>query len=216
GASRVSGEVTITTSAAHGLSVQEIVAISGVADSSFDGIFQIDSVPSPTTFTYSQIAPDATSGTGGGTISSERAYVACSNSQLAVIDASAASGVPTDVTAASLMSIGSPGATFDGVAISPDGSQVFATDSTNGQIVVVATATNVVVAGSPFTACTNPKGIALTPAGDRAYVACDAQTIAVISTANNAVTTITAGATGTNWNDVGITPDGTRVYVTSA
>ncbi len=64
GASRVSNVVTITTAAAHGFAVGETVVIASVTDSSFNGTFVIVSVPSGTTFTYSQTAGDATSGNG--------------------------------------------------------------------------------------------------------------------------------------------------------
>jgi hypothetical protein len=61
-------EVTITTTAAHGFSVGQTVQISGVDNSSFDGSFDIDSVPNSTTFTYFQTgAVGETS--GGGTAS---------------------------------------------------------------------------------------------------------------------------------------------------
>lgn len=208
--SRAGGTVTVTTATPHGLAIQDLVAISGVGDGSFDGTFLISNVTA-TTFTYSQTAPDATS--SGGTASAERAYVGCSNSEIGLIDVSPNSGNPVDITPAGLTSLGTGTSTFDGVSITPDASKVFAVDSANGQFFVVTTATNAVT--GPFGLCTNPKGIAITPAGDRAYVACDAQTIAVINTATNAVTTISAGTTD-NWNDVAITPDGTRVYVTAA
>jgi len=69
GARRQSNTVTITTTAAHGFTQFQIVTISGVADSSFNGTFAILSVPSTTTFTYSQVGADATS--GGGTVTSQ-------------------------------------------------------------------------------------------------------------------------------------------------
>lgn len=67
GAVRSSNVVTITTTAAHGLSLNDYVTISGVTDASFNGTFQITSVPSGTTFTYSQVAANATSGSGSVT-----------------------------------------------------------------------------------------------------------------------------------------------------
>ncbi len=66
GAVRTSNIVTITTTAAHGFSVGQTVTISGVTDTSFFGTFTIVTVPSTTTFTYSQTAADASS--GGGTV----------------------------------------------------------------------------------------------------------------------------------------------------
>ncbi|MGH9789985.1 MAG: hypothetical protein ACRD5W_02135, partial [Candidatus Acidiferrales bacterium] len=66
GAVRASNVVTITTTAAHGFAVGQFATIQGVTDSGFLGTFAIASVPSPTTFTYSQNGSDASS--GGGTI----------------------------------------------------------------------------------------------------------------------------------------------------
>ncbi len=61
---RKSNVVTITTTAAHNFVVGQAVVISGVADTTFNGTFTIATVPSTTTFTYSQTANDATSGSG--------------------------------------------------------------------------------------------------------------------------------------------------------
>jgi YVTN family beta-propeller protein len=68
GASRSSNVVTITTTAAHDFLAGQIVTITGVADSTFNGTFVVSTVPSQTTFTYGQNGPNATS--GGGTASS--------------------------------------------------------------------------------------------------------------------------------------------------
>src|SRR3989442_1059325 len=65
---RTSNTVTITTTAAHSFVVGQTVVISGVTDASFNGTFSIATVPSTTTFTYSQTGANATS--GGGTVSS--------------------------------------------------------------------------------------------------------------------------------------------------
>jgi len=64
GAVRSSGGVTITTTTAHNLQVGNIVQVANVYDTSFNGTFQIDSVPTATTFTYPQTAADASSGNG--------------------------------------------------------------------------------------------------------------------------------------------------------
>src|SRR5437870_8324062 len=64
GAVRTSNIVTITTTSPHGFTQGQTVVISGVTDTSFNGTFIIASVPSTTTFTYSQIGSDATSGNG--------------------------------------------------------------------------------------------------------------------------------------------------------
>ncbi len=67
GAVRSSNVVTITTTAAHGFIVGQTVVIAGVTDVSFNGTFLIATVPSTTTFTYTQAGTNATS--GGGTAS---------------------------------------------------------------------------------------------------------------------------------------------------
>lgn len=64
GAVRSSGTVTITTTGSHGLTVNEKVTIAGVNDPSFDGTFPIASVPSSTSFTFSQSGSNVTSGNG--------------------------------------------------------------------------------------------------------------------------------------------------------
>jgi DNA-binding beta-propeller fold protein YncE len=64
--SRSSGSSTITTAASHSFQLGQVVLISGVADTSFNGVFTISSVPSSTTFTFVQSgAPNASS--SGGT-----------------------------------------------------------------------------------------------------------------------------------------------------
>jgi DNA-binding beta-propeller fold protein YncE len=64
GAVRSSNTVTITTTQAHNLSAGNRVSITGVTDATFNGTFTVDTVPSTTTFTYTQTAADATSGKG--------------------------------------------------------------------------------------------------------------------------------------------------------
>jgi YVTN family beta-propeller protein len=69
GVSRANGITTVTTTAAHPFQQNQVVLVSVApgADTSFNGIFVINSVPSSTTFTYVQSgAPSATS--GGGSI----------------------------------------------------------------------------------------------------------------------------------------------------
>ncbi|MBI1750155.1 MAG: hypothetical protein HY234_15705 [Acidobacteria bacterium] len=68
GAARSANVVTITTTAAHNFVVGQLVIIAGVTDTSFNGSFLISTVPTTTTFTYSQSANNATS--GGGSITS--------------------------------------------------------------------------------------------------------------------------------------------------
>ncbi len=73
GAVRSNNVVTITTTAAHNLFVGQVVTISGVTDTSFNGTFTVASAPSSTTFTFSQTGSNATS--GGGTVTSTAVQV---------------------------------------------------------------------------------------------------------------------------------------------
>jgi DNA-binding beta-propeller fold protein YncE len=68
GAARVSSTSisTITTTAPHGLTVGDAVLITGVTDTSFNGVFVVATVPTSNSFTYTQAGPNSTS--GGGTI----------------------------------------------------------------------------------------------------------------------------------------------------
>ena len=67
GANRAGNVVTITTTAPHQIFAGQSATISGVANTTFNGTFTVKSVPSPTTFTYSQTAANAVS--GGGSVS---------------------------------------------------------------------------------------------------------------------------------------------------
>ena len=60
------GTVTITTTAPHGLVDGDAVLVTGVSDPSFNGVFAVATIPSSTSFTYTQVGPSTTS--GGGTI----------------------------------------------------------------------------------------------------------------------------------------------------
>jgi uncharacterized repeat protein (TIGR01451 family) len=60
-----SGNVTITTTSAHFLSIGQSVTIAGVADPTFNGTFTITNVLTPTTFNFTQ-AGQLASNSGGG------------------------------------------------------------------------------------------------------------------------------------------------------
>jgi YVTN family beta-propeller protein len=141
------------------------------------------------------------------------AFVACSNRRIAVIDAA------TDTFVSSAIR-GSPGATFYGVAMTPDDSLVYVTDAVNGQFVVLDAISAVEIFGSPFAAgVTLPHGVAISADGNRAYLAGSlSDDVIVISTADN--TTVVAGpistGLGSSPESLAVTPDalGAHVYVT--
>jgi type II secretory pathway pseudopilin PulG len=67
GAVRSGDVVTITTVANHGFAAGQKVRIAGVTSvggTEFNGIFVITAVPTPTTFSYSQVGPDDSGGDG--------------------------------------------------------------------------------------------------------------------------------------------------------
>src|SRR5437868_10472829 len=68
GANRSGNVVTITTTAPHQIFAGQSATISGVANSTFNGVFTVVSVPSPTAFTYKQTAANAISGGGSVTV----------------------------------------------------------------------------------------------------------------------------------------------------
>jgi DNA-binding beta-propeller fold protein YncE len=118
GAVRASNVVTITTSSAHGFLVGQAVTIAGVSDSSFNGTFSIATVPSTSTFTYSQTGPDVTSGGGTATSGSSSVTIKATS----VVDptrmATALAGVQTagDPTLTSISPTTAPqGAVFQDV-----------------------------------------------------------------------------------------------------
>src|SRR6478672_11845260 len=67
GANRSGNVVTITTTTPHQIFAGQSATISGVANTTFNGVFTVVSVPTPTTFTYKQTAANAVS--GGGSVS---------------------------------------------------------------------------------------------------------------------------------------------------
>jgi len=67
GGTATANVVTITTTVAHGFAVGWNVAIAAVTDASFNGTFTIGTLPSSTTFTYTQSGAAASSGGGTAT-----------------------------------------------------------------------------------------------------------------------------------------------------
>ena len=68
GANRAGNVVTITTTTPHQIFVGQSATISGMANTTFNGVFTVVSVPTPTTFTYNQTAANAVSGGGSVTV----------------------------------------------------------------------------------------------------------------------------------------------------
>ena len=100
------------------------------------------------------------------------------------------------------------------VAVTPDGTKAFVTNSTNpGTVTVVSLATRTVVATIPVGLY--PNGIAITPDGTKALVANSiGASISVINVSTNAVTnTIPVPCGGTTLYDIAITPDSTRAVL---
>lgn len=65
---RAANVVTVTTSANHNLQINNIVQISFVTDSSFNGTQTVASVPSPTTFTYNNTGANGSSANGAASL----------------------------------------------------------------------------------------------------------------------------------------------------
>ncbi len=108
-----------------------------------------------------------------------------------------------------------------GMAVTPDGKQVYVTLAGTNQFAVIDTSANAQISGSPFSfpkgaACTSPKGVAITPDGNRVYFACSgSDSVLALSTADNQ-TVVASISTGKNSQPMAlaITPDsnGSRVY----
>src|SRR4051812_2236730 len=75
GANRSGNVVTITTTAPHQIFAGQSATISGVANSTFNGVFTVVSVPTPTTFTYKQTAANAISGGGSVSVPATQAQI---------------------------------------------------------------------------------------------------------------------------------------------
>jgi len=151
-------------------------------------------------------------GTPGGV--SPRAFVACSNGEIAVLDT-------TTDTELSSTTYGSPGATLYGIAISPDDAFVAATDTANAEVIVLNSVTLVNVTNSPATAGVSaPHGVAFSANSARLYIAGAFSDDVVVVDPNDPTNVIagpiaTGGGGGVDTPEqIAVTPDGTRVYVT--
>lgn len=104
GAVRSDGVATFLTTVANSIVVGQYVAVASVTDVSFNGTYQVLSVPTTTTFTVNNAGPDATS--GSGTVST-RAIVYDRNSGILVQGES--TSIDGQFPAAVLAYMGSPG-----------------------------------------------------------------------------------------------------------
>lgn len=158
--------------------------------------------------------PDAVAITSDGS----RAYVANGlDNTVSVID------TPTNTVVATVSLLG----TLDcaqtlclspfGIAITPDGTRAYVSNTTSSTLSVIDVPTNTVVTTIPSGASGLPDGVAVTPDGTRVYVtqtgSAAGDAVSVIETATNTVTTtISIGGVPVG-EGVAITPDGTRAYV---
>jgi hypothetical protein len=93
GATESGNKVTITTTATHPFTVGEMVTIAGVGVSGYNGTFAITSVPSATTFTYTDLLSGLSS-SGGGTASGNffRLFDVAAGSNLTLQDLTLSNG----------------------------------------------------------------------------------------------------------------------------
>lgn len=101
----------------------------------------------------------------------------------------------------------------DGVAVSPDGSTVYVTDTVFGFVSVVDAATNAITAAVHVGH--GPTGVAVTPDGSTIYVADSIRGgVSVMDTANNTVIAEIRVGEHHQPRGVAVTPDGSTIYVT--
>jgi len=145
-----------------------------------------------------------------------RAYVTCSNSVVAIIDAS------TDAFISVTGALGAGGGVLVGLTLNPGGTRLYIVDQTNDDLITVSTATNAEVPGSSPIDLTGqgvtvPTAIVCDLNCANLYIAgSGSNNVGVQSTVEplsvTLVTIITANI-GTVPNDLALTPDGSRVYV---
>ena len=116
----------------------------------------------------------------------------------------------TTKTVTDTLSAGESGR-FAGVAVNPTGTKVYATNSGEGIISIIDTATRKII--EIINVGGNPERIAVSPDGTRIYVVkSDSNTVSIIDTV--AKTVIDTVDTDNPWG-VAATPDGNEVYVTN-
>ena len=130
---------------------------------------------------------------------------------------SATSGIQVDTANVAVTGLGPVGKIPvgigpDGIAVSPDGTRAYVSNSASHTISVIDTATNKVLKAIPVG--NGPRWVGVSPDGTRAYVCCyDRGTVSVIDTASNRVMTNISCETYTR--GIAFNPDGTRAYVSN-
>jgi YVTN family beta-propeller protein len=139
------------------------------------------------------------------------------NSQVFIAETGQYDVIPVNVASGKEGTPIEVGAYPQDVAVSPDGSTVYATltggDSGPGgsdQVAVISTATDTVT--GDITVGTGPRQVAFSPDGTRAYVTTERGVTVIDTAAGSVVATINipGGAQG-----LAVSPDGSRVYATS-
>jgi YVTN family beta-propeller protein len=105
----------------------------------------------------------------------------------------------------------SVGNTPRGIAVSPNGTEVYVANSGSNNVSIINTSTDKVV--DTFSVEENPVGVAVSPDGQKVYVAnSDSNTVSVINIAANNTTSVPVG---NRPYGVAVVPDGKKVYVTN-
>jgi len=182
GAVRVSSTstVTITTTTPHTLITGDAILLTGITDSTFNGIFVVASVPSANSFTITQTGADATS--GGGTVFYSRPLATVSlgqnvtgvavneeTKQAVITDPSSQNSITTmsvlDQTVSPL--VAPPGTT--GAAVNPYTDIAVAINPTTLQASIVDLRTPKLLTSLVLTGG-NPSAIAIDPGTNQALV----------------------------------------------
>ena len=197
GAVRVSSNstVTITTSTPHDLITGDAVFITGVSDNSFNGIFTVASAPTSTTFTFTQVGPNATSGGGTALYSRPLATVALSLSVAGIsVNTETKTALLTDASSSSAIVMSLLDQTITGVPVGAGGSVASALNPFTNMGITINPANNTASFIDP-TVPVQVGAIAL-PGTTPAAIALDAGTnVALIANSgSNDVTAISLGA----------------------
>jgi YVTN family beta-propeller protein len=184
GAVRSSNSVTITTSANHNIQVGQIVLISGVTDTSFNGTFVVATIPSTTTFTYAQLANNAMS--GGGMVTSFSVRIKATS----VVDANASSMAVVNLNSGVTVQVSPANAT-----VGTDETFQFFSTVLGTSNPAVTWEVNEIPAGNTTVGTISPNGLYTAPSTPPA-----SSTVAINSNgavrASNVVTITTASAHG--------------------